>query len=241
MFVKNYIIRGKIVCETGLHIGGSNDEIDIGGSDNIIIRDSVTDNPYIPGSSLKGKLRFLTELNDKDSALNVIKNEGKPSDDPNCIAVKLFGLSADENNIELKFPTRTIVRDAYPDAETLELWKNESLVNGAELKYENRINRINSAANPRNIERVPRGSKFDFEIVFSVYEGDNDNISSLLDSMRLLEDNYLGGSGSRGYGQIKFRNIKLSLRTNEYYKQNIDDEIIAEADSITDIINEIRQ
>lgn len=240
MFSKNYIIQGKIVCKTGLHIGGSSDAIDIGGSDNVIIRDSVTGNPYIPGSSLKGKLRFLTELNDKISAQSVIDNNGKPADDPNCIASKLFGISADDKQTELKFPTRTIVRDSYPDEETLELWNNESLISGAELKYENNINRINSSATPRNIERVPKGSKFDFEIVFSVYEGDDENISYLLDAMRLLEDNYLGGSGSRGFGQIKFENIKLSKRTAEYYKENNSEEVIVESDDINDVISAIK-
>ena len=240
MFSENYIIQGKIVCKTGLHIGGSSDAIDIGGSDNVIIRDSVTGNPYIPGSSLKGKLRFLTELNDKDSAQSVINNDGKPADDPNCIASKLFGISADEKQTELKFPTRTIVRDSYPDEETLELWNNESLISGAELKYENNINRINSGATPRNIERIPKGSKFDFEIVFSVYEDDDENISYLLDAMRLLEDNYLGGSGSRGFGQIKFENIKLSKRTSDYYKENKDEEVIIQSDDITEVINAIK-
>lgn len=240
MFKENYIIQGKIVCKTGLHIGGSSDAIDIGGSDNVIIRDSVTGNPYIPGSSLKGKLRFLTELNDKDSAQSVIDNNGKPSDNPNCLAVKLFGISADENQTQLKFPTRTIVRDSYPDEQTIDLWNNESLVSGAELKYENNINRINSAATSRIIERIPKGSKFDFEIVFSVYEGDDDNISSVLDAMRLLEDNYLGGSGSRGFGQIKFENIKLTKRSTDYYKENNDEDVIIESDEITDVINAIK-
>ena len=240
MFKENYIIQGKIVCKTGLHIGGSSDAIDIGGSDNVIIRDSVTGNPYIPGSSLKGKLRFLTELNDKDSAQSVIDNKGKPADDPNCISSRLFGISADDKQTELKFPTRTIVRDAYPDEDTLDLWDNESLISGAELKYENNINRINSGATPRNIERVPKGSKFDFEIIFSVYEGDSENISYLLDSMKLLEDNYLGGSGSRGFGQIKFENIKLSKRTAQYYKENKDEEVIIESDDIVEVINQIK-
>ena len=240
MFSENYIIQGKIVCKTGLHIGGSSDAIDIGGSDNVIIRDSVTGNPYIPGSSLKGKLRFLTELNDKDSAQSVIDNKGKPADDPNCIASKLFGISADDKQTELKFPTRTIVRDSYPDDDTLELWENEALISGAELKYENNINRINSSATPRNIERIPKDSKFDFEIILSVYEGDDENISYLLDAMRLLEDNYLGGSGSRGFGQIKFENIKLSKRTSEYYKENKDENVIVESDDITEVINAIK-
>lgn len=240
MFKENYIIKGKIVCKTGLHIGGSSDAIDIGGSDNAIIRDSVTGNPYVPGSSLKGKLRFLTELNDKASAESVIKNRGGVADDKSCIAAKLFGVSAEDGQTELKFPTRTIVRDAYPDEDTLQLWDNESLISGAELKYENNINRINSAANPRNIERVPKGSRFDFEIIFSVYEEDDENISYLLDAMRLLEDNYLGGSGSRGFGQIKFENIRLSKRTAEYYKQAGEEEVIIESDEITEVIGQFR-
>ena len=241
MFKENYIIQGKIVCKTGLHIGGSSDAIDIGGSDNVIIRDSVSGLPYIPGSSVKGKLRFLTELNDKDSAQSVIKNKGKVSDDTGCIATKLFGISADESQTELKFPTRTIVRDSYPDEETIELWENEALISGAELKYENTINRINSAANPRNIERIPKDSKFNFEIIFSVYEGDDNNISSLLDAMRLLEDNYLGGSGSRGYGQIKFENIRLSKRTKDYYTENNEENIIIESDDISEVISKVKQ
>ena len=240
MFKENYIIQGKIVSKTGIHIGGSSDAIDIGGSDNVIIRDSVTGNPYIPGSSLKGKLRFLTELNDKKSSESVISNNGKPADDPDCIASKLFGISADESQTQLKFPTRTIVRDSYPDEDTLKLWDNESLISGAELKYENNINRINSAATPRNIERIPKGSKFDFEIIFSVYEGDDENISYLLDSMRLLEDNYIGGSGSRGFGQIKFENIKLTKRTTDYYKDNQAEEVIIESDDITEVINSLK-
>lgn len=241
MFKENYIIQGKIVCKTGLHIGGSSDAIDIGGSDNVIIRDSVSGLPYIPGSSIKGKLRFLTELNDKDSAQSVISNDGHVSDDTSCIATKLFGISADENQSELKFPTRTIVRDAYPDDDTVELWNNEALVSGAELKYENTINRINSAATPRNIERVPKDSKFDFEIIFSVYEGDDDNVSALLDAMRLLEDNYHGGSGSRGYGQIKFENIKLSKRSKDYYTENNNENIIIESDDISEVISKVKE
>ena len=115
-----------------------------------------------------------------------------------------------------------------------------TLISGAELKYENSINRINSAANPRNIERVPKGSKFDFEIIFAVYEEDDENIAYLLDAMRLLEDNYLGGSGSRGFGQIKFEEIKLTKRTSDYYKENRDEDLIIESNDITEVINALK-
>ena len=98
MFKENYVISGKIVCLTGLHIGGSADSIDIGGSDNPVIRDSVTNLPYIPGSSLKGNLRNLFELNDELSAQSVIKNKGNPSDDENSISAKVFGVSSDKKS-----------------------------------------------------------------------------------------------------------------------------------------------
>lgn len=104
MFKENFVIKGELVCETGLHIGGSNDNIDIGGTDNVIIRDVVSDLPFIPGSSLKGKLRSLFELNDKESAQSVMKNEGGPATDGDSKAAKIFGVSAD-NNKALDFPT----------------------------------------------------------------------------------------------------------------------------------------
>ncbi|WP_303247196.1 type III-A CRISPR-associated RAMP protein Csm3 [uncultured Methanobrevibacter sp.] len=242
MFLENYIIKGNIVCETGLHIGGSGDNIDIGGSDNPVIRDSITNFPYIPGSSIKGKLRTLLELSDKKSAESVIRNDGKASNDETCIAAQLFGVSAEEDNTELKYSTRTIVRDAYPTEETYKLWEsNNDLLNGTELKYENTINRINSSANPRNMERVPRGSKFNFEIIFSIYEEDNsENILKLLEAMTLIEDNYLGGSGSRGFGQIRFDNLKVSKRNVDYYTDNAEEEIISEDCDVRETIKNIK-
>lgn len=241
MFKENYIIRGIIECETGLHIGGSNDNVDIGGSDNVIIRDVVSGLPFIPGSSLKGKLRSLLELNDENSAKNVIKNEGNPVNDENTIVAKIFGISADTGK-ELKFPTRLIVRDSYPTEESIELWdKYEDIVEGAELKYENNINRITSKATPRNIERIPKGSSFNFEMIFSVYDEDeNNNILSVFESMLLLEDNYLGSSGSRGFGKVKFSNISVSKRDSNYYKEikEEDDKIISEA-TIPEVIKKL--
>ena len=235
MFKENYIIKGEIVCETGLHIGGSNDNIDIGGTDNVVIRDSVSDLPFIPGSSLKGKLRSLLELSDKKSAESVIANGGKPSTDETAIAPQIFGVSAD-NGEELQFPTRIIVRDAFPTEESIELWESqEDIVRGAELKYENSIRRIDSFATPRNIERVPKGSAFNFEIVFSVYENDAENIASLLEAMALLEDNYLGGSGSRGFGKIIFDKIRVTKRGQDYYKEAKEEEVIIEDAKLAEV------
>lgn len=238
MFKENYVISGTILCETGLHIGGSNDSVEIGGSDNVVIRDGLTNYPYIPGSSLKGKLRSLIELNDDKFVKNLIAKEKKekiPYEDYVSTAVKIFGGAVDEGTID--FPTRIIVRDSYPTEETIEKWKQyDDVINGAELKYENRLSRINAKANPRNIERVPKSSEFNFEIVFSVYDEDEkNNILEIFNAMSLLEDNYLGGSGSRGFGQVRFKNISVVKRNQSYYKDNISEEDIIPKSSPLDL------
>lgn len=246
MFKENYIIKGQIVCESGLHIGDSTDGIDIGGSDSPIIRDPITDYPYIPGSSLKGKLRSLLELSDKKSSESVIKNDGKVSTDEDCIATKLFGLTPKEDekvDVEKNYQTRIIVRDSQPTDDTIEMWKeHKELTSGAELKWENTINRITSAANPRNIERVPKGSKFNFEIILSTYDDDEYmNMVNLLESMNLLENNYLGGSGSRGSGQVKFENVTISKRNLGFYTNDEKEDFIVENTTINDAIKAIKE
>lgn len=232
MFKKNYIITGVIVCKTGLHIGGSNDTVEIGGSDNVIIRDSIDNLPFIPGSSLKGKLRSLTELNDKTFVNKLLSNNNVDNDNPDK-AAKIFGESVE--NKKMNFPTRIIVRDSFPTEDTKEMWeKHVDVINGSELKYENKLNRLNSEASPRNIERVPKGSKFNYEIIYSVYDNDNDNesILTIINSMLLLEDNYLGGSGSRGFGQIKFEKNNIIIRNQDYYKNNVAEECYCSGEDI---------
>lgn len=239
MFKENFVIKGKLVCETGLHIGGANDAINIGGADSILIRDSVSDLPFIPGSSLKGKLRSLLELNDKKSIQSVLEKKGKSSTDEDSIAVKIFGISSDKKN-NLKYPTRLIVRDSFPTEESIKLWeKQEEVVRGSELKWENTIDRITSRANLRSLERIPKGSSFNFEFIFSVYEEDENNLMGLFEAMRLLEDNYLGGSGSRGYGKVKFAKISITKRGQDYYKKDMDEEIIIENADISEAVKSI--
>ena len=239
MFKENFVIKGELVCETGLHIGGANDAINIGGADSIIIRDSVSDLPFIPGSSLKGKLRSLLELNDKKSIQSVLEKKGKSSTDEDSIAVKIFGISSDKKN-NLKYPTRLIVRDSFPTEESIKLWeKQEEVVRGSELKWENTIDRITSRAIPRSLERIPKGSSFIFEFIFSVYEEDENNLMGLFEAMRLLEDNYLGGSGSRGFGKVKFTNISITKRGQDYYKKDIDEEVIIENADISEAVKSI--
>lgn len=239
MFKENYIMKGIIYCKTGLHIGGSNDSVEIGGSDNVIIRDSINNYPFIPGSSLKGKLRSLMELNDGEYVDNLIEDMKAGKDAPSKesdIAVRIFGGSVENKTIQ--FPTRIIVRDSFPTKETIDIWKEHpDIINGAELKYENQLNRLRASANPRNIERVPRGSEFEFEIILSVYDEDEkqDNIINIINAMRRLEDNYLGGSGTRGFGQVSFKDISIFKRDQSYYKEeNKEQEPIVENKSLDD-------
>lgn len=209
-FIGNIILKGKLRTVTPLHIGGSKDKFEIGGVDNPVIKDPVTNHPYIPGSSLKGKLRMLLEFAEGKVIEKVDKNgkgtgEFPPSSDPEITA--LFGDSADNSS---NGPTRLIVRDAYPDQKTITMWENtnsETLY--TEYKAENTIDRMTSAANPRFMERVHKGSEFDVEFIIQVFSMDKDNGKSnfekLVKAIRLLEDSTLGGGGSRGSGKVEFK------------------------------------
>lgn len=230
-FQANFLLRGIISCETGLHIGGTSEGIEIGGLENIVIRDPKTDFPFIPGSSLKGKMRTLLELSYKDSSENIINSKGDPCKCGKCIPCKIFGSSAPDNKTSKdedrqQGPTRLVVRDSFTTANDLE----------TELKSENTINRITSEANPRNMERVPRGTEFKFEMIFSVYENeDYSNFLKLLDSMKLLEDSYLGGSGTRGYGQIQFKSLLILKRPVGYYTSSAEEITIGDFATLSEV------
>lgn len=190
---KKIIYTGTIVLKTGLHIGGTNTALNIGGPDKFVVRNPITQLPYIPGSSLKGKMRSLIELAYGET------NNGSVTKDPNTKAGKLFGVASE---IENGHPSRIIVRDG-------ELKNPEELSNTdllyTESKTEVTINRITAKANPRTFERVPAGAKFNLEMVLNIFDGDNEDElrNTIKDAIRLLEDDYLGGNGSRGYGQVK--------------------------------------
>lgn len=225
-FVGNFILRGKFECLTGLHIGGSKEKLDIGGVDSPVIRNPKDRMPYVPGSSLKGKLRSLLEY-----GLGVVpigKNEkgkditGTVSSDAKI--VRIFGIGANEKDPDsddfIKAlrdigPSRLVVRDSHPDEHTQAWWdKLDTELQFTEIKSENGINRITSAANPRFIERVAAGSRFEFEMVYSVFkiaesdeaalEAANADLDNLRMALLMLEHNFIGKSGSRGYGRIQF-------------------------------------
>lgn len=198
-------IQGVIEVITGLHIGGSTTMIEIGGKDNPVIKNPLTKEPYIPGSSLKGKMRSLLEWK-----LGKITSDGdvhKWCNDTNCPICVIFGTSADEAGLG---PTRLIVRDAVLDEDYRKSQKEKNsswtVLDLTEDKYENTINRITARANPRNFERVISGAKFKFSMSYRVFDDATDEnlFAHVLESLKLIEKDALGGAGSRGCGQIKF-------------------------------------
>lgn len=216
-------LKGTIVLKSGLHIGSGNMEMHIGGTDSPVIKHPHTLEPYIPGSSLKGKVRSLLEM---ESGLmiytdgNVVSGKTLQDIDRNngleaklkdelkikCQEIlKIFGSSGADKEDETPFgPTRVSFADCYLDDE----WKKKAKDNRwllTEEKSENVINRIKGTAeHPRFIERVPEGTKFTFLVTFKILqEGDEKLLNNvLLKGLKLLEMDALGGSGSRGYGRI---------------------------------------
>ncbi len=196
-------LKGQITVKSGLHIGAGNDAVEIGGSDSPLIKDSITSAPYIPGSSLKGRMRWLLEKTRGE-------NRGKypSSDEENNLTAKVFGASVAQ---DVKSPTRIIFKDAKLSQEDFERFKNGEW--DVELKMETAIDRISGKAiggSLRNAERVPAGIKFDYEINLVILENDKESeIKEMIENgLKLVEITYLGGRGTRGYGSIEFNNKK---------------------------------
>lgn len=226
--VKKIKINTTIELLTGLHVGGSKESVQIGGIDNPVIRtirkykqdgsDTFDSQPYIPGSSLKGKMRCLLEqfygITEVGGGSKRINDEGKEVDykfeekSEKCKAIiNLFGYAND------KKPSKLVVRDAMLTPESAQKLRDcENLdMPYTEGKWENVIDRVKGTAeHPRQTERIPAGVSFDVEFVINVWDDDKaeDLVNLLKTGINALENDYLGGSGSRGYGQIKFGELK---------------------------------
>jgi len=217
-------IQGNIRVVTGLHIGGSSAGLAIGGVDNPVIRDTQTGRPYVPGSSLRGKMRSLWEKMTgvqqnwaigKGVRIHVCEHA---QDYGSCPVCQIYGVPG---QLEASFPTRLIVRDVFMDRESERRLREEAHTDlpYTEVKWEAAIDRVTSAATPRQIERVPADTRFEgLEMVFSVYEtGDRERFVHVLEAMQLLQDDYLGGLGSRGSGKVVFENLSIRVRSREEY------------------------
>ncbi len=265
-------IESILLVETGLHIGGGGETLDIGGLDKPVIRDPLTQQPYLPGSSIKGKLRSILErlhnkpVNRRGSrdtyryeSDDVVDGYTEISADQfvafqgarTCPVSRLFGSTgtrcwipsteAMRGDVEpdaktpkqtiagvehtkvtgRNAPARLIVRDCHLDPHSAEKLKRiDTGLNMTEWKFENGIDRITSAANPRQLERVPAGAEFKFELVYTIENEEQviEDLKNLAIALAILEDDALGGHGSRGYGKIKFQQIQFFYRSLAQYQ-----------------------
>ncbi|RMH04026.1 MAG: type III-A CRISPR-associated RAMP protein Csm3 [Nitrospirae bacterium] len=230
---------GTLECLSGLHIGASKENIEIGALDSPVMRDPVTDAPYIPGSSLKGKLRALLEKVSLELQPNrnggtrsnpVMRHEcdgwstgdGQPGA-PHCPVCRLFGSTKrSEGSRDAKnYPARLKVRDLHlTDASRAQLAALDTGLHMTEWKFENSIDRITSAANPRNLERVPKGAEFTFAMVYDVEDPDTvkEDLQNLKLAVQILQADSLGGHGSRGYGWVELRFGQTRARKVDWYR-----------------------
>ncbi|MGT2866905.1 type III-A CRISPR-associated RAMP protein Csm3 [Streptococcus fryi] len=192
-------ITADLVLLSGLHIGTSNAFAAIGATDAPVIKDPITKHPIIPGSSLKGKMRTLLSRALSNKPVSIV--------DDAPVIKRLFG---DSKESQYKIG-RLVFRDAYlTNADDLEKLGARSMT---EVKFENTIDRITAEAKPRQIERAIRQSRFSLEIIYDIREDAEEQVEedlrALYQGLQLLELDYLGGSGSRGYGKIKFEGLSL--------------------------------
>ena len=204
-------ITGTLEVVTGMHIGGSNAFAAIGAVDSPVVKDVRTNRPYIPGSSLKGKMRTLLakEYNATVAA--------KPDDDDERIT-RLFG-SAKKGNVKR---SRLLFSDMFLANED-ELRK-QGLQSLTEVKFENTINRATAVANPRQIERTIRGSQFALELMYDLEKEEDfaEDMETLAEGIRLLQYDYLGGHGSRGYGKVQFIDLEADAVAGEVSEEMMD-------------------
>lgn len=259
-------LKGSIKAVTGLHIGGSSGELDIGGNENPVIRNQLNRLPYIPGSSLRGKLRSLLDRhlgNFLVSQGSIQVHECRKSDDyADCPVCQVFGVTPQHLKKDT-MPTRLLIRDTYLSLKSQAyLREADTDTDFTEIKTEVTIDRITSASNPRPLERVPAEATFDpMVLVYGIYTRDTysaeqittecKRFDTVLKGMELLEDDYLGGSGSRGSGQVAFENLTMTFKSRECYEkadkgpipitlpENADIKAVRQSDYIDQIQNAI--
>ena len=209
-------ITGTINVETGMHIGASDGFSVIGAVDSPVAKDAVSRIPYIPGSSLKGKIRSQVAKAYSDSGIAPKFND---QDDK---VTRLFGAGAGNNNHPK--PSRLIFSDMI--MENIEELKKNGVEDGTEVKEENTINPITAEANPRQIERVVRGAKFPMTIIYNAEKEHEEemleDIETLALGLKLLSYDYIGGHGSRGYGRVTIDNINADCVVGDINKDILD-------------------
>ena len=234
-FIGKLVLEGELHCETGLHIGAGKGSLEIGGADNPVVKDAFG-RPYIPGSSLRGRIRALLE---QSSSLAVpaelvylSRRRGQEvrihqSDRPDDEICLLFGrnpgrverVSGEALEATTATPARLTVYDAPLDMQSITAQMRENLDDEiTEVKSENAVDRITSQANPRTLERVPAGARFQLRMVVDILcDEDKELVGRVAEGLRLLEDDTLGGGGSRGSGRVRFANFRAVWRGRDFY------------------------
>lgn len=248
-FIGKLILDGDLTCETGLHIGAGRSSLEIGGADNPVVKDAFG-RPYIPGSSIRGKLRSLLEQSSglavPAELVYVSRRKGQEvrihqSDRPDDEICVLFGrnpgrverVSGDALESSTATPSRLTVYDAPLEGDSITAQMRENLDDElTEVKSENAVDRITSQANPRTLERVPSGARFRVRLVLDVLcDPDKELFGRVVEGLRLLEDDSLGGGGSRGSGRVRFSNLRLAWRGRDFYASGgAESELMASGD-----------
>jgi CRISPR-associated protein Csm3 len=250
-FLGKLIIEGEIHCHTGLHIGAGKGSLEIGGADNPVVKDAFGI-PYIPGSSLRGRLRSLLEqtlgLAVPSELVFLSRRKGQEvrihqSDRPDDEVCILFGRNAGRvervagEGVEsaAATPARLTVYDAPLIVDSITTQMRENLDDElTEVKSENAVDRITSQANPRTLERVPAGARFRFRMVLDILcEEDKPLLARIAQALRLLEDDALGGGGSRGNGRVSFNSLRLLWRNKHYYARGGEESALLENGTLT--------
>ncbi|MDW8060805.1 MAG: type III-A CRISPR-associated RAMP protein Csm3 [Thermomicrobium sp.] len=221
------VLSSTLRTVTGLRIGGASGSLAIGALDNPLVRDPLTNRPYVPGSSLKGKLRSLSERIEglptnwriNNVYLHICQGDRQSGHNPGyetCPVCPVFGVPGDQYPAA---PTRLVVRDAFLTEESVRMLEALRLdLPYSEIKWEAAIDRVTAAAVPRQVERVPAGTAFACELVYTVYDpADVGRFRTVVRALRLLEDDYLGSYGSRGSGKVRFENLTLAVRPRHHY------------------------
>src|ERR1041385_7145629 len=229
------ILEGEMLCQTGLHVGAGKGSLEIGGSDNPVVKDAFG-RPYVPGSSLRGKMRALLEQSSgmavPTELVYLSRRKGQEvrihqSDRPDDDICLLFGrnpgrmerVAGEPLDSTQATPARLAVYDAPLVMESITAQMRENLDDElTEVKSENAIDRITSQANPRTLERVPAGARFRTRFVMDVLcDEDAPLFLRVIEGLRLLEDDALGGGGSRGSGRVSFSGLRVVWRSRNHY------------------------
>lgn len=235
--VKKILIEGTITAKTGLHIGGSSVGMSIGGADATVVRNPLTNEPYIPGSSLKGKMRSLLEKVEgkfgppigehiQKGPLTEFVTEGngltKEDADRINLIVKIFGTMPEKIKKSDEVPSRLIVRDCELERESAQKLANskDTDMPYTEVKTEVVIDRITSAATPRQLERVPAGAVFNMRMILNIYSGDDEKamLNKIFEGLALVQNDYLGGKGTRGSGEVDIKITQLKFKDKKVYE-----------------------